>query len=490
MNMPSLDEIWSDDTLGRRAEVEMLHDVLVMEANECRRLGRENTSVLALDAAYGEGKTFFLTKFRHHLGTRHPVAFVDAWVDDANDEPLLAIMASINEALEPFLKPGSTATEWLKRATTAALPIIGKVAIGAAKTFLKRHVGDEIPDQVDALIKNKSETKLGVEEETILGVLDETGTSISSLADKMGAEMLAAYKARQKSKSTFKTNMCSLVSVIESDSNGITRPLFVIIDELDRCRPDYAIKVLEEVKHLFDIPGVVFIIAIHGDQLEKSILAVYGAQFDAKAYLHRFFTRRYKLRRLTLKEMIASRIEADDIATIKWNFPSLMNHGGGIADSSLVDLITAFCSDYSVTPREFSSIADGLRVFGCSWNEEVAIELVYLLGLLLRSVRALPQNVGIEPQNMTLMHGGWDGNGQSTTTNLQKLWCSYDSIKSTPLHDIVEANYRLTAENPVVNALEAETAKRFGNRVVRGAMSLLNSYPERVARFGRLLEQF
>lgn len=486
--MNTLDELWADDLLGRRAEAELLEEVLVMEAGEFERLGREQAFVLAVDAAYGEGKTFFLTKLRQHLAKKHPVAFVDAWADDTSDEPLLAIMSAINEALEPYLKSGAKTRSWLKGATAAALPIIGKLAIGAGKTALRNRVGENISDEISALVDEKS--KPSVAEQVIDEAIDEAANNISSLADKLGAEMLAAYKERQQSKATFKRNMRGLVAGLNNDTKGLTKPLFVIIDELDRCRPDYAIKVLEEVKHLFDIPGVVFIIAMHGDQLEHSITAIYGAKFEAKSYLHRFFARRYTLRRLTMKELISSRILADELDQIDWNYPGLANHQGGAADRNLADLINAFCNDYDVSPREFHSIADGLRMFGKTWTEKVPIELVFVLGLLLRSVRAIggAHAMDMASEKSIAIHGGWDENGRSSTTNFKKLWQSYEDMKSTKIFELNTANYRLTNGNFVIDAMEKERAMRFGNRVESAAKSLISTYPDRVARFGRLLD--
>lgn len=488
--MTNSNDIWADDLLGRKAEAEMLHEVLVMEAEECSRAGRDHAFVLALDAAYGEGKTFFLNGLRKHLGREHPVAFVDAWVDDASDEPLLAIMSAINEALEPFLTPGSNAAKWLRNATTAALPIIGKVAVGAFTNFVKKQLGNDIPDEVGALLNGETKPKPGVAEETALDAIGEAGAEISSLADKMGAEMLAAYKARQTSKSTFKRNMRGLVAAIDGSEGKVRKPLFVVIDELDRCRPDYAIKVLEEVKHLFDIPGVVFIIAIHGDQLEKSIAAVYGAEFNAKAYLHRFFSRRYKLRRLTLRELVAARVAADDLDKIEWNFPSIERPQGGPFDTNLVDIITAFCADHIVTPREFASICDGLRFFGRTWNESPKIELIYLLGLLVRSVRALAPNEPIETQGHTIMHDGWDNSsGRPISCGLNDLWRTYESMKSIDFSDLYKSNHGLSNSGFVIESMKTEHNKRFGNSVTPGVTSLINTYADRVARFGRMLEQ-
>ena len=81
-------------------------------------------------------------------------------------------------------------------------------------------------------------------------------------------------------------------------------PIFILIDELDRCRPDYAISLLEIVKHIFDIKNFVFIIATDTDQLQHSIKNVYGNDFSANDYLGRFFHRRFTLKSPELNELI------------------------------------------------------------------------------------------------------------------------------------------------------------------------------------------
>src|SRR3954469_11114041 len=100
----TIDAIWQGDKLERQAEARTLERFLKEETLELDRLGRKQAYVLALDAQYGEGKTWFLNRFRQQLGLNHPVAFVDAWIDDANKEPLVAIMAALQDSLEPFLK--------------------------------------------------------------------------------------------------------------------------------------------------------------------------------------------------------------------------------------------------------------------------------------------------------------------------------------------------------------------------------------------------
>ena len=65
-------------------------------------------------------------------------------------------------------------------------------------------------------------------------------------------------------------------------------PVVVCVDELDRCRPNYAIEFLEISKHIFDVDGVAFVLAVNMTELAKSVQVMYGNSFDSKTYLRRF----------------------------------------------------------------------------------------------------------------------------------------------------------------------------------------------------------
>nr|WP_279504657.1 P-loop NTPase fold protein [Aeromonas veronii] len=77
-----------------------------------------------------------------------------------------------------------------------------------------------------------------------------------------------------------------------------------MIDELDRCRPSYAVEMLETIKHIFDIPKVVFVLATDTEQLQHAIKVIYGDGFDAQNYLGRFFMRRFNLPLVSTKVFI------------------------------------------------------------------------------------------------------------------------------------------------------------------------------------------
>ncbi|WVV48879.1 P-loop NTPase fold protein [Pseudomonas sp. NA13] len=72
-------------------------------------------------------------------------------------------------------------------------------------------------------------------------------------------------------------------------------PAFIFIDELDRCRPTYAIELLERVKHFFELEDCRFIVASDSTQLAHSVRAVYGEKFYSERYLSRFFDAEFRL---------------------------------------------------------------------------------------------------------------------------------------------------------------------------------------------------
>ena len=62
----------------------------------------------------------------------------------------------------------------------------------------------------------------------------------------------------------------------------------LLVDELDRCRPTYAVQILEKMKHLFNVPNIIFVLAVDRNQLGYSIQSMYGQGMDVSGYLRRF----------------------------------------------------------------------------------------------------------------------------------------------------------------------------------------------------------
>ena len=87
----------------------------------------------------------------------------------------------------------------------------------------------------------------------------------------------------------------------EAVSDG--RQLVVVIDELDRAAPTYALGVMESVYHLFAVDGVVVLLGVNSVELCHSLKAVYGTDFNAAAFLRRLADHRVELGLPTRSEM-------------------------------------------------------------------------------------------------------------------------------------------------------------------------------------------
>jgi len=397
----SLDEIWQGDLLGRRGEAADLERFLNDEAGMMQRANRDESFVLALDAQYGEGKSWFLDRLRSQLALNHPVCFVDAWVDDAGNEPLVSLMASLEQGLKPFLT-AQTVKDRLGALTRAALPIIGRGAIGAAGQLAKRYLGTDVLEHVQGVSAAAPAANpvpaTGHSHESVdpLGKgIEELAAGVSQVVDHLGGEMIAQYNKRRTSREAFRTNLAALAASIDQHEDPRASPIFVIVDELDRCRPTYAIALLEEVKHLFDVPGVVFIIAMHGEQLTHSIAAIYGQAFDSRSYLRRFFTRSYRLRRLSIRELVASRFTLMEWR-VRFAAPPLFVNGKE-ENAPPAQLTGDLLFEWGVTAREALAIVDALRLFALAWEHEVPIELPLLLVLLLHFIRNERPQLALPP---------------------------------------------------------------------------------------------
>lgn len=485
------EEIWAQDRLGRREEAARLEQFLRGEVAFLRSQGRKESFVLAIDAAYGEGKTFFLDRFRQQLALTHPVAFVDAWADDTGDEPLVAFMAAIEKALKPYLKHKAI-KETFAQAKIAALPAIGKIMVGAGRKAVQKFTGEDTPDAIAELWEDVSGQDIDPDDiaDVENQAFEKTEKFLSSLVDQRGATMLAEYRKRQKSRTAFRDRMQQVAEQLSSLDEGDRAPLFIIIDELDRCRPDYALKVLEEIKHFFQVPGVVFVIALHGDQLTKSVAAVYGQNFDSADYLQRFFSRTYPLRRLSLAELVTEHCRAAGFDDMNFNAPPLLD----IASASWSEVAGQVLANTNLSPREALKCVDAIRIFAGQWEENIPIELPHLAITVSQQLMHAKGSKFVATQvpifDVPITHVN-----QTRGTSLQPLVTAYHSPASTTFKEafrrLREGRRHSTepASEYVAQTLDKEMSARFGTqlRAAPEAPPLWSTYSERIQRIAWIL---
>lgn len=249
------DDPFRHDLLGRREAVEVLSELLSHIEGPC---------VLALDAPWGTGKTSFLRMWSAHLrGVGFRVAEFNAWETDFTGEPFAALTAELGRTLTR--QAGSRFEKALSGTRAAAVQVLKYTVPGAIRLATAGAL------DLDPLIEG------------------EFGSGLAALAQ----EHLQRYEQARKSIESFRTELSELAEEVAADSAG--HPLVIFVDELDRCRPSYAVELLEVAKHLFSVDNIIFVVSIDRMELAHSIRAIYGSGFDASGYLRRFFDVDYAL---------------------------------------------------------------------------------------------------------------------------------------------------------------------------------------------------
>lgn len=363
------DEIWAADLLGRRPDADFLQSFLVARSKELQE--RQGGSfVLNIDAQWGAGKTFFLDRLGQQLeGDGHLVATVNAWRDDHLDDPFVAILASIDEVFAPFTKKeASKASKAWNSVKSNATPLLTRVVAGTAKTLVKRYVGEEM----DELLSAEEVQDNPLLRDVGSAATDQIVVEIEKVVDAKAQKLIEQFRQQDESIEKFKENLAKAITEV---SKSRKLPLFILIDELDRCRPSYAVALLERVKHLFDVPNVVFIFATNNSQLKHAIAGAYGPEFDGFTYLKRFFDRTYLLRTPDVAQLVEA--EAASIPIDRMRAPR----------EEPLKFLKEVVASYQMPAREIHHVFDIVRTVGIVWRHEVKIDLVALLPLAIQFSR-------------------------------------------------------------------------------------------------------
>lgn len=259
------DDPFKHDLLGRREPAEVLTHLVGNLQDSC---------VLAVDAPWGAGKTTFLRMWTQHLRNQgFPVVEFNAWETDFSEEPFVTLSTELTEGLQ------SGETETIKKLKEASKEVLRWV--------------------VPSTIRIAASSVPG------------TGQKLGETAASYVEERLSGNLKARKSVAEFRCVLQDMAAAL-SEVNG-NRPLMVVIDELDRCRPSYAIELLEVAKHLFSVDRIIFVLAINRDQLAHSVRALYGSGFNAEGYLRRFFDVDFRLPEPDRDAFICAQLQATGI---------------------------------------------------------------------------------------------------------------------------------------------------------------------------------
>lgn len=222
-------------------------------------LSQKHTNSIAIDGYWGSGKTFFVKQAQLLINAKNPqstlseekrteilkniaisdeddncakAVYFDAWDNDNNTRPVISIIYEITKqlSLSYLFEPQHNIC-----ASAGAL--------------------------IDAI----------------------TGRNITKIVNTWNtATPLSTFKEGKDFEEKIKDFLSNIL-------NERGNKLIIFIDELDRCKPSFAVQLLEEIKHYFFDDRIVFVFSINSDELQHTIKHYYGNSFDACRYLDRFF---------------------------------------------------------------------------------------------------------------------------------------------------------------------------------------------------------
>ena len=357
-------KIWKSDCLNRKDEGKFLINYLLKRYEQ----NKEKPFVLNLNAEWGFGKTYFLENLKLELEKKHhPVVYFDAWKNDYTKDPLLAFISEVDNSLKEYFKVESKTYKAFKGAIKSIAPKL-------LSSVSKKLVGVSL-DELEEVIEDE---KISKEIEDNSEMIEK---NVSTFVLKSAENALKNHQVIKKSIGSFKSNMTLLLDEIGKVEDK-KLPLFILIDELDRCRPSYAIELLENIKHLFDIKSIIFIVATDSKQLSHSINAIYGNEFESQRYLKRFFDQEYTLRTPDSYEYSYYLFEQYGLLNNELLYFPLEEEY--YKDKNLeVQLFSLYADFFKLVPRDINQVMIVLSAIILTWEGKESIHLGYILFLIM-----------------------------------------------------------------------------------------------------------
>lgn len=228
--------------------------------------------VLAIDSPWGTGKTTFIKMWMAWLKEKNgfPCICSNAWDSDFTGDPLVSFIGEMKASLDLSLKNAAASTA-MEEYVSRGKNLLGTLARKSAPLAIK------------------------ILTQGLLDLEKLKDSGVADWAESFVKERIGQYEADKNTIIDFKSHLREFVGHLSKHETTQNKPLIFFTDELDRCRPTYAIDLLEKVKHLFNVEGIIFVLAIDKVQIGHSIRSIYGSGMDVDGYPRRFIDLEYRL---------------------------------------------------------------------------------------------------------------------------------------------------------------------------------------------------
>ena len=234
----------------------------------------DSATVIVLDGPWGSGKTTFTQQWAGLLRQReHAVVQFDAFANDYQDDPFIALAGSIHAC------SGHEKTEGAKNLKAAFL----KSAAGVTKAL------PSIATRVVVNLVTQGALSSAAVSKLVESIESTSSSQLKKRIAKAHENTEAINEFRQRLSELAKELAKSTSTAREETkpANQAKQKLVFIIDELDRCKPTFALNLLERIKHLFSVDEIVFVLVAHLPQLARMVEKEYGVTSGIQ-YLEKF----------------------------------------------------------------------------------------------------------------------------------------------------------------------------------------------------------
>ncbi len=325
-----------DDLFDRKPYAKFL-EKLILNSGQYHRDDDMKAYTIAVDSPWGTGKSVFLEKFENMLQKDCPktirVVHYNAWQNDF-----------WKNAFEPFADAVFRSEWFWKQLADETLDDASKYLLSAVKNVGMAFLKTQLSKVLD------------------IGYMEKAGKDFgSALTEEIDQTPNSVGKEYRDYTENLRQLQDAMEEFLKEKLPG--GKLVIIIDELDRCRPTFAIDTLEILKHIMDVQNVVYVLALDVRQLGAAIKQVYGADTDATEYLMRFFSYYSRMPEMETKYLVHKMFETVGVEL----------------EYDAKDVLTAIAEKLMLTARDFETIGKVYQIMLDAFLRQYKNQQAYIL---------------------------------------------------------------------------------------------------------------